>query len=372
MKNRSKRKFLKDIAALSFYPVIHPFSCSLSGKSSEPFHGTNKNKLGVALVGLGYYSTDLLAPALQITSHCRLSGIVTGSPHKIPKWQRRYNIPDSNIYNYENMHLIADNPDIDVIYIVVPTGLHKKYGVIAAETGKHVWCEKPMAMNVAECEELIKACQKNGVKLSIGYRMQHEPNMQEVIQLTKDGIFGSVKSVSASAGYSGGTGTGWRFQKALGGGALYDMGVYTINAIRHASQMEPVRVLEAKHSTTRPKAFHEVDETTEYTLELPQGVIASGHTSVGKSINRLEVFCADGSYYLAPMQTYNGVRGARSDGKRININVRNQQALQMDHDALAIINDLPVLVPGEDGKEDIRILNAIQQSAILKSPIDIV
>ena len=116
-----------------------------------------KEKLGVALVGLGYYSRDLLAPALQITEHCELKGIVTGSPEKVPVWQKTYGIPDKNVYNYQDMHRIVDNEDIDVVYIVLPNGLHKKYTVIAANAGKHVWCEKPMALTVKECQEMIQA-----------------------------------------------------------------------------------------------------------------------------------------------------------------------------------------------------------------------
>src|SRR5680860_1492060 len=104
-----------------------------------------KEKLGIALVGLGYYSTDLLAPALQLTQHCELKGIVTGSPDKIPAWKEKYGIPDKNIYDYEGMDKIADNPDIDVIYIVLPPSMHAEYTIRAANTGKHVWCEKPMA-----------------------------------------------------------------------------------------------------------------------------------------------------------------------------------------------------------------------------------
>ncbi len=95
-------------------------------------------KLGVALVGLGSYATGQLAPALQQTDHCELRGIVTGSPSKIPVWQRRHGIPEANVYNYENMHEISDNDDIDVIYIVLPPGLHAEYSIIAAEAGKHV------------------------------------------------------------------------------------------------------------------------------------------------------------------------------------------------------------------------------------------
>ena len=130
-----------------------------------------KKKLGVALVGLGYYSTDLLAPALQLTEYCFLTGIVTGSPEKASRWQQQYNIPEKNIYNYKSFDSIANNPAIDVIYIVLPPSMHAEYVIKAANAGKHVWCEKPMAVSTAECKSMIDACSKNKVKLSIGYRI---------------------------------------------------------------------------------------------------------------------------------------------------------------------------------------------------------
>ena len=362
MKHNSKRRFLRQMGLVAAGSVCAPYQL-FPNLDHSYLKGQANRKLGVALVGLGYYSRDLLAPALQLTKHCELKGIVTGTPSKIPIWQKRYGIKDRSVYNYGNMHEIANNDEIDVIYIVVPTGLHMKYSVIAANTGKHIWCEKPMAMNVDECEAIISACEKNKVKLSIGYRVQHEPNMQEIISLTKRSIFGKVEKVTAAAGYSGGVGEGWRFQKNLGGGALYDMGVYTINGIRHASQMEPIAVTQAKHTTDRPKYFHEVDETTTYTLEFENGTMAEGKTSVGINYNRLEVICESGSYHLSPMQSYNGLKGSRSDGVAIYTPIENQQALQMDNDALAIINNKNVLVPGIDGLRDIRIVNAIQRSA---------
>ncbi len=338
------------------------YSCKKSDAITNGDMGSTA-KLGIALVGLGSYSTGQIAPALQLTDHCELRGIVTGSPEKIPVWQEKYNISDAGVYSYETMHEIADNDDIDVIYIVVPTGLHMKYAIKAAEAGKHVWCEKPMAIDAAQCQAIIDACAKNKVRLSIGYRMLHEPNMQEVIKLTKDQTFGKVQAMFAAAGYAGGVGTGWRYQKELGGGALYDMGVYTINALRHASLMEPISVLSAQVSTTRPEAFHEVDETTEYILEFPNGIKASGKTSVGENVNILQVSCEDGSYMLSPMQSYNGVRGERSDGVKIFTPIESQQAKQMDDDALAILNNQDFIATGYDGLKDVRIINAIQKSA---------
>ena len=363
-----RRKFLTYTSSISAGLLSAPL---ISCGPKQSVGSSAKEKLGVALVGLGYYSTDLLAPALQLTKHCELRGIVTGSPEKVPIWQEKYGISDTHVYNYENMHEIADNDDIDVVYIVVPTGLHAKYAVIAADAGKHVWCEKPMALDVAQCQSIINSCASNKVKLSIGYRCQHDPNMQEIIRLTKQEKFGDVVALNAAAGYKGGVDDSWRFRKELGGGALYDMGVYTINALRHASQMEPVAVINAKHKTERPEVFTEVDETTEYVLEFPGEVYASGKTSVGEDVNILQVSCKDGSYMLSPMQTYLGLKGETSAGQIINYPVTNQQATQMDNDAIAIKEDKNVLVPGIDGLRDIRIVNAIRKSASTGARVEI-
>ncbi len=321
-----------------------------------------KDKLGVALVGLGYYSTDLLAPALQLTQHCYLAGIVTGTPAKAQKWQRQYGIANKNIYNYETMSGIANNPDIDVIYIVLPTGLHCEYAVKAANTGKHVWCEKPMARTTAECQAIIDACKKNKVKLSIGYRMQHEPNTQTVMRFAKEKPYGAIQRLIAEAGYYDGRSNHWKQQKSMGGGAMYDMGVYPLNAARYTTGEEPIAVT-ARHSTNRPQIYIEVDETTHFELEFPSGAVAKCATSFGKGMNRLEVSCEKGGYYLKPFQSYNGVRGKTSDGILLNQPIANQQVKQMDDDALAILNNQLMLVPGEEGMRDIRIVEAVYQAA---------
>lgn len=326
--------------------------------------------LGVALVGLGYYSRDLLAPALLRTDHCKLTGIVTGTPAKISRWQTKYGIKDRNVYDYENMHQIANNDDIDVIYIVLPTGLHAKYSVIAANTGKHVWCEKPMAVTADECQQMIDACRKNKVKLSIGYRMQHEPNTQTVMQYASSLPYGKITALKAEAGYFDGRTNHWKQNKALGGGAMYDMGVYPLNALRYATGKEPIRV-SARHETNRPKVYHEVDETTYFELDFGKGLKGQGATSLGAGMNELSVTCEKGWYNLIPMQAYSGVRGRTSDGVQLNQRIANQQAKQMDDDALAILNDSRVLVPGEEGQRDIRIVEAIYRSAKIKQPVDL-
>ncbi len=367
-----RRNFLKNTFYAGSIGLIP--SCktqSLANYSTTKEVKQLKSPLGIALVGLGDYSSTQLAPAILRTKHCKLTGIVTGSPDKISTWQEKYDIKDANVYNYENMGGIADNDDIDVIYIVLPTGLHAEYAIKAANCGKHVWCEKPMAMTAKECQTVIDACYTNNVRLAIGYRMMHETNTKELISYVDSKPFGDITEIQATACYSGGKPNSWRAIKSLGGGALYDMGVYTVNGIRYASGMEPVEVISAEQIISRPELFTEVDETTKYTLRLQNGVIAEGLTSVGLPENELKVICEKGWYNLSPMQSYYAVTGKRSDGHKLDAFVTCQQCIQMDDDALAIINGTPFICPGEMGKRDIQIIEGIIKSAKTGQPVDV-
>lgn len=358
----NRRTFIRNIGLAAGYSLI---------PSQYLFANSSEKKLGVCLVALGNYSTTILAPALQLTKHCKLTGIVTGTPSKIPIWQQKYGIPDKNVYNYETMDRIANNPDIDVIYIVLPTGLHAKYAIKAANTGKHVWCEKPMAKTEEECQSIIKACQKNKVKLAIGYRMQHEPNTQKVIQWASTKPYGKIKTVHAEIGYYvRNPKKSWRLDAKLGGGTMYDLGVYSLNAARYATGEEPISVV-AEQMTTRPNIFTETDETTHFTLEFPSGAIAYGKTSLGHDMHRLKIDANNGWYQLEPFSMYSGVKGTTSDGKKLDMYIANQQAKQMDDDALSIIDDTDMIVPGEEGIKDIRIVEAIYKSAKTKRKISL-
>lgn len=324
-----------------------------------------RKPLGVALVGLGGYSRGRLAPALELTRHCRLAGIVTGTPSKAKEWQERYRLPDRNIYNYDNFASIADNPDIDVVYVVLPNSLHAKYTIAAAEAGKHVWCEKPMAMNAGEAQRMIDACARNKVKLAIGYRMQHEPNTRRIISWVDEKPYGAIQRVRAEAGFNAfddASPDNWRLDPARGGGAMYDMGVYALNGARYATGLEPLAV-SARHETRRPKIFDRVDETTRFTLEFPNGITADCATSFGITMNQLRVEAERGWYELSPFQSYDGIQGRTSDGKVLNAKVQHQQALQMDEDALAIMQGAPLRAPGEEGLADMRVIDAIFASA---------
>ncbi|MEL1265604.1 Gfo/Idh/MocA family oxidoreductase [Pseudoxanthomonas putridarboris] len=355
-----RRRLAAALAAGGAAGALPGWAASSSRKRRSP--------LGVALIGLGGYSRDLLAPALQATRHCRLTGIVTGTPAKAEEWQRRYRIPDRNVYDYDGFARIADNPDIDVVYVVLPNHLHKRFTVEAAAAGKHVWCEKPMAMDAAEAQEMIDACRRNRVQLTIGYRLQHEPNTRAWRELAKTRPFGRLLRVKADAGFNGfrnNPGDAWRLDPARGGGAMYDMGVYSLNAARYTTGREPLAVT-ARQEIQRPEIFRGVDETMRFQLEFPEGVVADCVTSFGMNINLLRAECEDGWYQLEPFQTYDGIKGEASDGRRFDASLGPRpamQALQMDEDALAILEGTPPRVPGEEGLRDMRVLDAIFASA---------
>lgn len=354
----SRRQAVKTLslgsAALMFSPSSLLASCT-----------QQKRGLGVALVGLGYYSTDLLAPALQQTKNCYLAGIVTGSPEKAEAWKRKYKIPDKNIYNYSNFDSIANNPDIDVVYVVLPPSMHHEYVIRAANAGKHVWCEKPMAITAKECQEMIDACNKNKKSLAIGYRLQHEPTTQAYRNIIKEQQLGKVIKVDCAAGYYEGRADHWKQKKELGGGVLYDMGVYAIQGARFGAGTEPIAVVSAKTSTTRPQVYKNgLDETTEAVLEFPGGVMATIKTSFGENINHLAVDFEKGKLAVAPYQAYAGVRAQSPLGTIYHdYQVPYQQTKQMDDNAQAIMQQKPMLVPGEEGLRDIRIVEAIYRSA---------
>ncbi len=354
----SRRSVLKTLAVGGAGLLLSPQTLLSACRSG-------KDRLGVALVGLGYYSTDLLAPALQQTKHCYLAGIVTGTPAKAEAWKKQYHIPDKNIYNYSNFDSIANNPAIDVVYVVLPPSMHREYVIRAANAGKHVWCEKPMALTEAECREMIEACRQNKRALAIGYRLQHEPNTQEWRKIVHEKLLGKVQKLSCGAGYTENRTDHWKQKKEMGGGALYDMGVYSIQGARLGTGMEPVAVVSAQTSTTRPQIYKNgLDETTVATLEFPGGVRADIKTSFGENINYLNIGCEKGEINMSPYQSYAGVRGTSPLGSIDHAyNVPWQQAKQMDDDALSIMQGKPMQVPGEEGLRDIRIVEAIYKCA---------
>ncbi len=319
-------------------------------------------KLGIALVGLGGYAGGQLAPALLETKNCYLAGLVTGTPEKVKSWSAKYNIPQKNIYNYDNFDTIAQNPDIDIVYVVLPVSMHKEFTIRAAKAGKHVICEKPMALNAADCRDMIAACKQANRMLSIGYRLHFEPHNIEVMRLGQKQILGKVTQLEVANGFVyRGDPNAWRLKKALsGGGALMDMGIYAIQGSRYTLGQEPVAVT-ARQEKTRPELFKDVDETIYWQLEFPNNFVAQGKSSYNNNWGSLKAKTTNGFFELEPAYGYGGIAGKTSNGP-INLPNINQQAAQMDDFANCINTKKPTRVPGEEGLKDMLVIDAIYRS----------
>ena len=131
-------------------------------------------KIGIALLGLGNYATNLLAPSFAYTKHCYLAGVVTGTPSKAKEWMAKHQLPATSVYNYDNFDEIRNNDAIQAVYVVTPNALHSPFAIRAAQADKHVLCEKPMEVSVERAQSMIDACEAAGVKLQIGYPFQGE------------------------------------------------------------------------------------------------------------------------------------------------------------------------------------------------------
>ncbi|HEY3404042.1 MAG TPA: Gfo/Idh/MocA family oxidoreductase [Ohtaekwangia sp.] len=319
-------------------------------------------KLGIALVGLGKYATEQLAPALKETKHCKLTGIVTGSPDKINKWQSKYNISDKNVYNYQNFDSIKDNKEIDIVYIVLPNALHAEFTIRAAQAGKHVICEKPMAITVRDCEEMIAACEKANKLLSIGYRLHFEPHNLTMSELGDDSLFGKIKSITAKDGQVIDPNV-WRLDRErAGGGPLMDVGIYCVQGAIYTMGKNPIAVMAREGPKTDLEKFKEVEQSLTWQMEFPGGVIASCETSYAEDMNLLRADLERGWYELKPAYAYKGITGKSNQGD-LDLPKVNQQALQMDDFAQCVLQNKKSKVPGEMGLRDVRILQAIYEAA---------
>src|SRR5690349_8176816 len=187
----SRRDFLQKIGLSSaLFPLIG--RNITTSKEEKMIKESSQDKvLRVAIMGLGSYG-NRVAEAMQSCKRAKVTGVISGTPTKSKDWQGRYNIPDANCYNYENFDQIKTNRDIDAVYVITPNALHHDQVIRVARAGKHVICEKPMAVNAKEGQEMVDACKTANVKLLVGYRMHFEPKTLEIIRMRKEGELGKV------------------------------------------------------------------------------------------------------------------------------------------------------------------------------------
>jgi len=331
-----------------------------------------------ALVGLGHLTLEEILPAFALSHSSRVTALVSGHKDKAQKVADMYNIDQKNIYSYETYDQIANNPDIDAVYIVLPNSMHCEYTIRAAKAGKHVLCEKPMATSVKDCQTMIDACKENNRKLMIAYRIQYEPTNSYIRKLVREKTYGAVKMIEATNGQNQGDPNQWRQKKSLaGGGALPDIGIYCLNTIRAMLGEEPSQVFASTYSTPNDPRFAEVEENIAFQLRFPSGVLANCGAGYGYHESRqYRVFAERAWFGMDPAFSYDGLAMQLSEAKgkielyqQPKLAQKNQFALEMDHMADCIMNDKEPHTPGEEGLKDQKIMEALYQSAAENKPI---
>lgn len=340
--------------------------------SPTPSPDALTGKLGVAVVGLGHLSLDEILPGTLSSKHVRVTALVSADPAKARTIAGQYGVPEQNLYDYASFDRIRDNPAIDFVYVVLPNNMHAEYTIRAAQAGKHVLCEKPMATNPADAERMVAACKDAKRLLMIAYRMQYEPTHRSLIAMARGGEYGPIRAISAVNGQNNADNGQWRHSlNQAGGGSLPDVGLYCLNAARYITGEEPVEITA---SLTQPKddpRFREVEDIMAFTLRFPSGILAnlmSGYSH--HETRQLGVMFRDAHINMDPAFAYEGLlmqisrkAGQAQAMERRRFPAQSQFAREMDHFAECIRANRTPHTPGEEGLQDQRLIAAIYQAA---------
>lgn len=367
----SRRDFLQKLGFSAMALSLSKYSAAASCNGIDSAY--DGPVLRVAIMGLGSYGTRV-ADAMQSCKKAKLVGVISGTPAKIKNWQGKYNIPEKNCYNYENFDSIKSNPDIDAVYIITPNALHHDQAIRVAKAGKHVICEKPMALNAREGQEMVEACRQANVKLLVGYRMHFEPKTLEIIRMRKAGDFGKIMFFQGLSGFRIGDPTQWRLNRQLaGGGSLMDIGIYSINGARYMIGENPVWVTAEETKTDTQKFKEGVDETIQFQLGFPSGAVASCLSTY--SMNNLDRFFLNGDKGFAELQPatgYGPIQGRTNKGELTQPHATHQ-TVQMEEMSGIILEGKQPIVPvdGIEAVKDLKIIDAIYQSVKTGKKVDL-
>jgi predicted dehydrogenase len=328
-----------------------------------------KDQIGYCIVGLGRISLGHFMPGCLAAKKSRVVALVSGHRDKAEKTAAQYNVAAGSIYNYDNFDRIAENKDIDAVYIALPNSMHAEYTIRAAKAGKHVLCEKPMATTVYDAQAMINACLLAKTKLMIAYRCQYEPVNLAAIQMIKDGKLGMVQAIESANGFVERAGE-WRLNKKMaGGGPLMDMGVYSLNACRYLTGEEP-RYIEGFSSVIDLDGrFDQVEENLSFVIRFPSGIVASCSTTYGAQMNGfVRVHGAKGILHMEPAFSYEGIRlrtQIRGEADSEIVSQENDPAQftrEADYFSNCINTNEEPKSNGEEGMRDMRNISEIYKS----------
>ncbi len=355
--NLSRREFTR-LTALSLAAGLTPALRAQAGS----------RKIGYAVIGLGRIADHFLR-ASAVTTNCAITGLVSGHRDKADKIAAQYGVPSSSIYNYDNFDEIIKNPAVDAVYVALPNSMHAEYTIRAAKAGKHVLCEKPMATNVADCESMIAACKAANVKLMIAYRCHYEPTNLRAINLIRSGSLGQVQSIDSPFGFNIAKGE-WRLnKKTAGGGPLFDVGIYSLNACRYLTGEEPTDISAYASTIDHDGRFNEVEENVAWSMKFPSGIVASCTTTYGANMGGYyRVYGSKGWLQVDQAFVYEGLR-LRGDFSGTQIDELNPARdpshfqAEAEHFSNCVLNNQQPQSPGEEGLRDMQYITKIYHSA---------
>jgi len=364
--NLSRREFTR-LSALGLAAQLAP-----QLKAQSPSQETGR-KIGYAIIGLGRIA-DHFMRGIQDTSNSKVVALVSGHPDKAAKIADQYGVPRSSIYNYENMNTFRDNHAVDAVYVALPNSMHAEYTIRSAKAGKHVLCEKPMAVNPKEGEAMIDACNAAKVKLMIAYRCHFNTTHIAAIKLLRDGALGQLQQIQSAFGFSCGP-EEWRLQKPLaGGGPLMDVGIYCLNATRYLTGEEPAEFSAYTYSDPNDPRFKTVEENLGWVSKFPSGVVATCATTYGAQMDGyFKVYGSRGSLQINPAFNYDGMhlqaRYFSAEGKFVELDQLSSEKDPIDftkqatHFSDCILNNKEPKTPGEEGLRDLKYMREIYRSA---------
>ncbi len=361
----SRRNFIKQATTTSIAAGTLSNLATLAQRVPDP----PGKKLGWAIVGLGNLAINQILPGFAKAEKSKVTALVSGHRDKAEKLAARYNVNPKNIYNYQTYDELKNNPDVDIIYIVLPNSMHAEYTVRGAQAGKHILTEKPMASTPKDCEDMIAACKKANKKLMVAYRCRYEPFNQTLIKLSQDKeLLGPIRAVVSDHGFNIGDPKQWRLNKALaGGGSLMDIGLYALQATRYCTGEEPTEISAMEYTDRNDIRFKEVEDMINFQLKFPSGALGQCTSSYGYAgQNRIRVIGTKGWVELEPATGYTGARLRMRVGGQLSerdIQPRDHFAMEMDHMSDSVMNNTEPLTPGEEGLRDLKYMMAIYEAA---------
>jgi predicted dehydrogenase len=331
----------------------------------------SRHRIRYAVVGLGHIAQAAVLPAFAHAKlNSELASLVSGDATKLKELSRRYRVEAT--YSYAEYDDCLKSGEIDAVYIALPNSMHAEYSIRAANAGVHVLCEKPLAVTERECRAMIRAAQKNRVRLMTAYRLHFEEANLKTIAVVKSATLGEPRFFNSAFGLQVRAGN-IRTKTQLGGGTLYDLGVYCINAARYLFQAEPIEVF-AYAAARNDSRFKTIDEMTAAVLRFPGDRVASFTSSFGSTdVGWYEVVGTKGSVRLDPAYEYAFPlkMSVTIEGKTRSQTFpkRDQFAPELLYFSDCILKGREPEASGEEGLLDVRIIEALYRSARIGKPV---